>query len=195
MTDPSVRILFICTANVCRSPMAAAFFTLHAELNNVPMQVASASIDRERRELHPLVTKILSERNLVLRRTRSQPLSHELVDGADLILTMTAAHAVSVVGRFGAAKAKVFVLGHFAEIVTPPANGQGTKDWLDETRSLRRDYSGSKSTWDIPDPIGADEATFRAVARRIDELNGWIAAVFSSLGVEGADADRGSSSG
>ncbi len=180
-TNDSVRLLFVCTANVCRSPMAAGMMAYHSKLNGAPVEVSSASVDQERRQLHPMIATILSERHVSLGRTESQPVTEALAAGADFILTMTADHAISVVGRFADSKPKVFLLNHFGEVLLPAGKHEDVDAWLDGLRNIDRDYSGGSEQWDIPDPMGQAEPAFRAVAAQIDEVTGWIATVLSTV--------------
>src|SRR5213593_3311393 len=76
-------ILLVCTGNICRSPLAAA-----------------------------LLERALKERGLDLSGHRAQLLTREMVDAADLILTMARHHRARVDELGG--EGHVFVLGEYA---------------------------------------------------------------------------------
>ncbi len=168
--DRALRVLLVCTANVCRSPLAHAFTVGHAAAGAYPIKVASASVDTKVRHVHPLVETILGERGQQPARSISQPLSNEVVDASDLILTMTGDHAIAVAGQFRAALFKVFMLDHFVTTARPKHGNESLDEWLDAVRRLPRTYPNQPGATDVPDPVNKDEATFRSIAATIDDL-------------------------
>jgi protein-tyrosine-phosphatase len=64
---------------------------------------------------------------------RSQSLTRELIEGANLIFAMTASHYREIIGLSRGAKDKTFLLKSFPE---PGANGEGVDDPIG--RSLQR---------------------------------------------------------
>lgn len=172
----AIRILFVCTANVCRSPMAGGFMVRNAQSLNAPVQVASASVDLQVRAIHPTAQTILAEHGISLGRDQSQPVTRELVSGADLVLAMTGEHVRRLVGRFPEARARIFTLAHLAAIATPRGPDQAVHDWLTLVHGLPRDYARTEQ-WDIEDPILATEETFRRVGDQIDQATFWLASL------------------
>ena len=189
MRPGAVRVLLVCTANVCRSPLAAGLLAFHADKMGAPIRVASASIDRETRDLHPSVSRILEQRGVELVRTTSRPLSDELVDQVDFVLVMTVDHAMSVVGRFADARPKVFLLDHFGQVVQPQPRTHGFEHWLHGLYAQPRDYSANDQYWEVPDPIGQPEAAFEELAELLDEVTCWIATVLASVYIDSAQPD------
>ena len=175
-------VLFVCTANVCRSPLAHAYLQAQvagecdaAERQDVTVHVDSASVDPVRRAVHPLVTKILDEQQLAPARPVSQPLTEELVDNADLIVTMTGVHAVEIAGRFRSATAKVFLLDHLAQLAAADVLDPDPA-WRASLASKPRSYPAHPGVCDIDDPVSAPEATFRAIAKQIESRTAALAA-------------------
>src|SRR5690606_10441944 len=94
-TEPTTyNVLFVCTGNTCRSPMAEAIARRRfAEREWTHVDVASAGVAAgpgSPASSHAII--LAADRGLDLTAHRSQPLSPELVEWADLILAMSASH-------------------------------------------------------------------------------------------------------
>ena len=171
-----MRVLFVCTANVCRSPMASALFVKSAHrYGAVEARSASAGFLEGGRPVHDSVTHLLDERGVDVSRKVSQKLSPALVEKADLILTMTSEHARGVVSRFPEAIGDVYLQRHFGTIVTPRPADASIREWLDDlNRSNRRAYLGDDALLDVPDPIGHDLQVFTELAVELENSIDWI---------------------
>lgn len=95
-------VLVICTANVCRSPMAAALLRHHiagcgfADI----IDVRSAGIwAYQGNPASSETAGVLAERGISLRDHRSQPVTEALLEEADLILVMEEAHRAALFYR------------------------------------------------------------------------------------------------
>ena len=80
-----MKILFVCTGNTCRSPMAEAI--VHTR-NIEGMEARSAGIYVGQAPLSANARKVLSEQSIKFDHT-SKPLNPRDVEWAELILTMT----------------------------------------------------------------------------------------------------------
>jgi len=111
-----MKILFVCTGNTCRSPMAAARFRqLAAEAGLRELDVQSAGVAAVAgAPVTPQARFALFQKGITLPETAaSQPLTPELVQAADLIVVMTRGHQGSVVSRYPEATAKTRMLLSF----------------------------------------------------------------------------------
>lgn len=156
--------------------MASALFTKAAVDHGADgAMAASAGFLDGGRPVHMSVKQILDERGIDVSRKKSQKLTEDLVDKADLILTMTSEHARGVVSRFPRAISVVYTQRHFGTLVTPRPAGASTREWLDDLHaSNRRSYLGDDEALDIPDPIGLEHKVFQDLAVELTNSIEWI---------------------
>lgn len=104
-----MNILFICTGNTCRSPMAEAI--LKHKLSKVNVQSAGIyANDNER--ANPLTLQTLQQKNIHLNHY-SQPVTDELLNWADYVFTMTQSHKQQLLSQNSKHKDKYYVLKDF----------------------------------------------------------------------------------
>ena len=112
-------VLFVCTGNTCRSPMAEALFR-HRVGEDAGWDAASAGIYAgagSAASAHAV--EALRELEIDLCGHHSQPLSAELVDAAELIVTMTAAHRFHILQDFPEVGNRVCLLKSFGTSNVP----------------------------------------------------------------------------
>ena len=107
-----MKILFVCTGNTCRRAMAAAMMDDIAVKNDLDVVIDSAGIFASIGECAAENAILaMKKRDIDLSLHRTKPLTDELIDMADVILTMTSAHKMLIEGM---AKDKVFTLMEYA---------------------------------------------------------------------------------
>jgi len=108
------QILLVCTGNICRSPLAAALLERALrERAAAGMEVTSAGTGAwDGAPVSEGAYLVGLERGLDLSGHRARLLTRELVDEADLILTMARHHRARVDELGG--EGRVFVLGEYA---------------------------------------------------------------------------------
>lgn len=122
MAEP-YRLLFVCTGNICRSPMAEGIAAAYAARRGRPIEVRSAGVlglIDERADAYAV--EVCDELGIDLSAHRSRGLTDALVGWADYILVMELGHAQVIRDRFPSAEAKVLMLGTFGgqmEIADP----------------------------------------------------------------------------
>jgi len=133
--------LFVCTGNICRSPMAEALFR-HRIGDEMRWEACSAGIYAgEGTPASANSVEAMRELGIDIESHRSQPLATELVQQADLIITMTAGHRFEILQDFPEVGNRVFLIKSF-----------GT----------------SKVPADIPDPFGGSLNIYRKTRDEID---------------------------
>ena len=109
------NILFICTGNVCRSPMAEGIFR-HAVKGRGDYRVASAGLGAmEGQPPSTYAVQALKELGIDISGQRSRMLSPELIEHADYIFGMTHSHIDTVMMLYPMAAEKTFLLREFDE--------------------------------------------------------------------------------
>lgn len=81
------RVLFVCVHNAGRSQMAEAFFNQLARERGLDAVAESAGTEPGNR-VHPEVVEAMREVGLDLSGNRSKPLTNEMAQAADRIVTM-----------------------------------------------------------------------------------------------------------
>ena len=86
--------------------------------------------------------KVMAEMGIDLRDHRAQQLNNDLIQWADLILTMTEAHYQEIISQYGVPGEKIFTLAKFS----------------------RNEHA------DVIDPFGSGIETYRQCARQIQDM-------------------------
>src|SRR5947209_15015995 len=108
-------VLFICTGNVCRSPMAEGLFRQAVE-GRGDYRVVSAGLGAmEGQPPSPYAVQAVRELGIDISGQRSRMLTPDLVHQADYIFGMTHSHIDTVTLLYPAAAEKTFLLREFDE--------------------------------------------------------------------------------
>lgn len=135
-----MNILFVCTGNTCRSPMAEAILKAR-NIENIEVQSAG---------IYAMDGGMMSKNGQMVLEGKQIPFTHQssslkssLIDWADIILTMTASHKQAIIFAFPQAISKIYM---YTEFVTP------------------------EQTQDVSDPYGGDLRTYEHTFQELNAL-------------------------
>ncbi|MBM7582429.1 protein-tyrosine-phosphatase [Caldicoprobacter guelmensis] len=110
-------VLFVCTGNTCRSPMAEALFKYLARRSGLEdikaVSAGLAAIEGDRATPHAI--EVMQRRGIDLSDHRAKNVDASLVEEADLILTMTYRHKSILSNMYPQATSKIHVLKEYVE--------------------------------------------------------------------------------
>lgn len=147
-----MNILFVCTGNTCRSPMAEALLLKLAEEKDLDLNVKSAGtygIDGSLPSINSV--KALSNVGIGIEGFRTSSLKEEDLMWADLILTMGRSHRDLIFYDFPNLRDKVFTLKEYVlkcdeDVVDPFGSSLEVYEMTrDEILNILRDFIESLS--------------------------------------------------
>ncbi|GAA1145684.1 adenylyl-sulfate kinase [Nocardioides aquiterrae] len=166
--EPPVRVLYICTANICRSPFME-LYSRHVAGPHAGATFASAGTRGfDSRPMPPEMAATLTARGVPgVVQFRSRAFASDMIAHADLVLCAETAHRQFILDDHPATFRKVFTLGQFAEAVrsAPPMLwGRPLLEAVAERRGT------ANPDLDVPDPFGQGPEAAGAAAAKLEEL-------------------------
>lgn len=150
-----MNLLFVCSGNICRSPLAEALVrhkvsSLTSAAHSLEIQVKSAGTSADVGQPMSFAMEIILQERGIDSTHQSQRLDWQLLDWADLVLTMTQAQKSLLQWSKTGSKGLLQVPQLSAKLAT-----------LNE-------YSGNTAQPDIDDPHGCDLDSYRQCAHQIE---------------------------
>ncbi len=126
----SHSVLFVCTGNVCRSPMAAALFNARASRLGELGDYAAASAGTwalEEQGASGHVLTVMAERGLDLSRHRARTVTRGMLAEADVVIVMTRNHREALAAEFPGFRRKIHLMSELAGKQYDIADPYGSK--------------------------------------------------------------------
>ena len=152
-----MKTLFVCTANVCRSPMATAMLNALVKDARLPFRAESAGVEALRGEgIVPNAVAALQEIGIYPGDHQARQVDGTMIERADLVLAMGPRHVAELRRLFGELPGKVHTLPGYA--------------------------LGASAEEEISDPYGHTMTAYRASVR---QLLGYVQPLLERLSREG----------
>lgn len=139
-----MKIMFICTGNICRSAMAHAMFEKMVKEQNKNVQVYSCGVYAENGDTSTYeAIETMHEYGIDLKNHKATNIRNSNIKDMDVILCATTSHKNSVINMYPELKKKVFTM---------------------------KEYAGyPQSDLDIKDPWGYGIEVYKSCAKEIKE--------------------------
>ena len=160
MSDPA-SMLFVCTGNICRSPMGERIARGYVEKAGLPVTVTSAGTQGlNGYPMHEFAASVLGDYGFDADGFTARYLQPQILKDADLVLCLTRAHRAACQKLVPVRWKRMFTLIEFAELT--PA---GT---LEEIMGARNRVDPNSKHLDIADPMGRPREDFERVYSEIE---------------------------
>ncbi|MBX9742291.1 MAG: low molecular weight protein arginine phosphatase [Chthoniobacterales bacterium] len=117
------KILFVCTGNTCRSPMAEALFHKMTQERS-DLRASSAGLQATRgAAATSFALKALAKEGIDFSSFKSKPVTAELIQEATIVFAMTEDHLFALLQRYPEHQQKFFLLNENQEIMDPIGGG------------------------------------------------------------------------
>lgn len=164
--DDVLRVLFVCTANVSRSPFMELLARDRAPAAS--LRFASAGVQaRGDQVIDPQMAVELTARGIASEHFLSRRVTAAILEDADLVLTAEAEHRARILDEHPRATRKVLTFGQADQALTRVDAGVAAADLPAALVAAR---GGAPASLDVADPYGRGPEAARVAAQEIEGL-------------------------
>ena len=161
-----LRVLFVCTANICRSPYMQLWASARFGPESGLVFSSAGTHAQDGHPMDPTMADASPELGMASSGFRSRRLTPSMINEADLVLTAEGRHRELILAEKPEAFRKVFSLGQAARSLAQETL-RGTGHQL--IAELVEHRSRTRAEDDVPDPIGRGPEMAAAVARLLQD--------------------------
>lgn len=167
-----MNVHFVCTGNMCRSPMAEAMLKDELERRGCDCSVTSSGTWAGHGEAAtPEAVNTMREHGIDMSSHRSRPLDPAILEQADIVVAMTRVHLNEVLGVAPDVAGKLWLAKELAALPPPTGKEPGTRlRALEAARRLRRSRS-----LDLDDPMGLSLGAYERTVADLAPAVAWLA--------------------
>jgi low molecular weight protein-tyrosine phosphatase len=166
MRSVLLHVLFVCTGNICRSPIAERLAAAYTARCQVP-ELRTSSAGTHAVIAHPIhrdAALVLEKLGGEVSNFAARHLTSRIASDADLVLTMTQAHRDAVLELAPRQLHRTFTLSEAARLASE-SSARNVADL-----AALRPHVATHELRDIPDPIGQSTEFFAMVGSQIADL-------------------------
>jgi protein-tyrosine phosphatase len=168
-------IVVLCTANICRSPMAAALLARRLAAADVTVPVRSAGMISNGEPPHPEVISVMDSYGIPIASHRSRIVCAHDLTHASLVLAMARDHLRHAAITEPGAWPRAFTLKELVrrgERIGPRPPGESFPDWLSRAHAGRERIAllGDSPDDDVADPAGGPISAYADTAGLLERL-------------------------
>ncbi len=177
MPNAPRRILFVCTANICRSP--AAELIARAQFGEERAMFRSAGFLQPDQNISSDIGELMKARGIDPSAHRSYKIDEASINAAELILVMESAHLQRLTRIDRNSLRKALPITEAAALLSQmSAENVTIEDFLANLNTDRDPRIYLDKRWDVKDPYGGKPREYRTA---VIEIDGLVQAVVSRL--------------